>query len=129
MIELGRRDCLAPTFRDSHPELMLRKSSYTCNKGKLESNWAEPQVSVHEHLGCPYGEKRGESENSADVWRARWGKLGKRMWRKKNFLESTENCSRQRQPLLTQWDRALWGTECDSGSSKQTALSLCHSCL
>lgn len=58
MIELGRRDCLAPTFCDSHPELMLRKSSYTCNKGELESNWAEPQVSDHEHLGCSYGEKR-----------------------------------------------------------------------
>lgn len=71
MRELGRRDCLVPTFRDSHPELMLRKSLYTRNKDELGSSWAEPQVSGHEHLGCTYGEKQGESENSADVWRVR----------------------------------------------------------
>lgn len=65
--ELERRDCLVPTFRDSHPELVLRKSSYTCNKDELGSSWAEPQVSGHERLGCSYREKWREQENSADV--------------------------------------------------------------
>lgn len=72
----------------------------------------------------------GQQENSEDVWRVRWGEA----WEK--TMEEEELSRKHRELLKTAAASANpagrgsgWDTECDSGSSKQTALSLCHSCL